>query len=468
MPKGILINMFKNIKKIFFVGIGGIGMSGIAELLSKQGYIVSGSDTNQSDITDRLESLGIKVFIGHSEANVDNVDLVVYTSAVNSTNPEVAAAIKKNILAVKRSEMLAECIRKNYGICIAGTHGKTTTTAMVGLTLIEAGLDPTILVGGNLNALGGSNTKLGLGDFAVVEADEFDRTFLMLSPTIAVLNNLELEHLDTYSDLNDIKLSFSEFANKVPFYGFVLLCNDEPYLQEISPTIKRKTITYGIKQESDYQAFEIKHQAFNTAFKVRYKNKYIGELKLKIPGEHNVKNALAALAIANELGIEFNKVKTALESFSGVQRRFDIKYDKELMVVDDYAHHPTEVAATLKGIKKAWNRRLVTVFQPHLYSRTRDFYKDFAKAFLISDVFICTDVYAARENKIEGITGELITSELSSLGHKNFYYLQNKNDITNLLMEIKREDDIIILMGAGDIWKYGENFVNHLEKKNER
>ncbi len=457
--------MFKNIKKVHFVGIGGIGMSGIAEILVNQGFEVSGSDKALSEVTDRLESIGIKVYEGHSPENLKDADVLVYSSAVQIDNPEVQAAIERKIPIIKRSEMLAETMRMKYGIGIAGTHGKTTTTSMVGLTLTEGGIDPTIIVGGKLSGLGGTNARLGNGEFIVVEADEFDRTFLKLTPTIAALTTLESEHLDTYKDLDDIKSAFVEFANKVPFYGFVALCLDEPALQDILPQINKKIITYGLTAQADVRATDIISSGFKTTYKVRYFNRELGELTLKIPGKHNVLNSLVAVIIGKELGVDFEIIKRALESFSGVYRRFEVKYDKEILVVDDYAHHPTETSATLKGIRDGWDRRLVVVFQPHLYSRTRDFYQEFGRSFLNTDVFICTDVYPARELPIEGVSGEMIANVTKKFGHKNVHYIADKKNIPALLNDIKKDGDIIVTMGAGDIWKYGEEFVGMLKNK---
>ena len=457
--------MFKNIKKVHFVGIGGIGMSGIAEILVNQGFEVSGSDKALSEVTDRLESIGIKVYEGHSLENLKDADVLVYSSAVQIDNPEVQAAIERKIPIIKRSEMLAETMRMKYGIGIAGTHGKTTTTSMVGLTLTEGGIDPTIIVGGKLSGLGGTNARLGNGEFIVVEADEFDRTFLKLTPTIAAITTLESEHLDTYKDLDDIKSAFVEFANKVPFYGFVALCLDEPALQDILPQINKKIITYGLTAQADVRATDIISSGFKTTYKVRYFNQELGELTLKIPGKHNVLNSLVAVIIGKELGVDFEIIKRALESFSGVYRRFEVKYDKEILVVDDYAHHPTETSATLKGIRDGWDRRLVVVFQPHLYSRTRDFYQEFGRSFLNTDVFICTDVYPARELPIEGVSGEMIANVTKKFGHKNVHYVADKKNIPALLNDIKKDGDIIVTMGAGDIWKYGEEFVGMLKSK---
>lgn len=459
--------MFKNIKRVHFVGIGGIGMSGIAEILLSQGFEVSGSDRALSDVTKRLQELGITVYEGHSAENLKDVDVLVYSSAVSIDNPEVEAAIERKIPVIKRAEMLAECMRMKYGIGIAGTHGKTTTTSMVGLVLTEGGIDPTIIVGGKLSGLGGTNARLGEGEFIVVEADEFDRTFLKLTPTIAAITTLESEHLDTYKDLDDIKAAFVEFANKVPFFGFVVICLDEPALQDIIPDINKKIITYGLTSQADIRAVDIKFTEFSSSFHVKYFGEDLGEIKLRIPGLHNVKNSMVAVCIAKELGIEFSVIKKALESFTGVYRRFETKYNKEILVIDDYAHHPTETTATLSGIRAGWDRRLVAVFQPHLFSRTKDFYQEFGRSFLNSDVFICTDVYPAREAPIEGISGELISNTAKKFGHKNVIYVKDKNDIPKVLNDIKKEGDIIITMGAGDIWKYGGLFVQSLKGENK-
>ena len=456
--------MFKSIKKIHFVGIGGIGMSGIAEILLNRGFEVSGSDLILTEVTKRLSDLGAKIYKGHSKDNVKDANVVVYSSAVvPANNPEVKAAIDKNIPIIKRAEMLAETMRMKYGIGIAGTHGKTTTTSMVGLTLTEGGVDPTIIVGGKLSGLGGTNARLGNGEFIVVEADEFDRTFLKLTPTIAAITTLESEHLDTYKDLDDIKTAFIEFANKVPFYGFVVICLDETALQDIIPNINKTIFTYGTTAQADIRAVDIEHYGFNSEYTVIYKGKKLGRVKLNIPGEQYVKNSLVAVTIGMELGIDFETIKKALEKFTGVYRRFETKYKNKVIVLDDYAHHPTETTVTLEGIRAGWDRRLIVVFQPHLYSRTRDFYQEFGKSFLNTDVFICTDIYPAREEPIEGVSGELISNITKKFGHKNVHYIKDKDDVPKKLMEIKKDGDIIITMGAGDIWKYGEKFVELLK-----
>lgn len=457
--------MMKTVKNVHFVGIGGIGMSGIAEILLNQGFTISGSDLSKTEVTDRLESLGIKVYEGHSAENLKEADVVVFSSAVKEDNPEVQAAIERKIPVIKRAEMLAECMRMKYGIGIAGTHGKTTTTSMVGLVLTEAKIDPTILVGGKLSGLGGTNARLGNGEFIVVEADEFDRTFLKLTPVIAALTTLEKEHLDTYKDLEDIKGAFIEFANKVPFFGFVVLCLDEPALQDIIPQINKTIFTYGTSPQADVRAIQISHHENYSEFTVIYKEKELGKIKLNIPGLHNIKNSLVAVTIATEMGVDFQTIQKALGKFSGVYRRFEKKYDDEVMVIDDYGHHPTEIDVTLDGIRRGWNRRLVAVFQPHLFSRTRDFYAEFGRSFLNSDIFICTDVYPAREKPIEGISGSMIAEAAKKFGHKNVYYEPDKTKIPELLKSIYKKDDIIITLGAGDIWKYGVQFVEYLKTK---
>ncbi len=459
--------MFSSIKKIHFVGIGGIGMSGIAEILLDQNFKVSGSDKVLSEITDHLRELGAEIYEGHSAANVkDDVDALVYSSAVPLDNPEILEAKRRKIPIIRRSEMLAEVMRLKYGIGVAGTHGKTTTTSMISLILMEGGLDPTVIVGGRLHGLGGSNARLGKGEFIVVEADEFDRSFLSITPTIAVLTTLETDHLDCYRDLEDIKSAFVQFAGKVPFYGFVVLCLDEPALQDIiSELSHKKIITYGLTPQSDMQAIDINFNKDSSTFTVTKDKKELGKINLKCPGVHNVQNALAAISVGYELSIPFEKIKSGIEKFSGVFRRWEKKGEvKGIAVYDDYAHHPTECKATLLGAKQGWKKRIVCVFQPHLYTRTRDFYEEFGKAFLLSDVLVVTDVYPAREEPIQGVSGELIANAAKQFGHKNVHYVANKNNLPDYLIKIVNSGDIVITMGAGDIYKYGIEFLNKLRK----
>lgn len=443
-------------------------MSGIAEILIDQGFRVSGSDRALSEVTERLQKLGAKIFEGHAAANVGaDVDAVVYSSAVPHDNPEFIEAVRRKIPVIRRAEMLAEVMRLKYGIGIAGTHGKTTTTSMVSLILMEGNLDPTVIVGGKLSGLGGTNARLGHGDFIVVEADEFDRSFLSITPTVAVLTTLETDHLDCYRDLEDIKGAFVQFASKVPFYGFIVLCLDEPALQDIMPQLnQKKIITYGFNPQADVQAVDIRHKDNTTSFIVLKNGKEFGTIILQIPGKHNVQNALAAISVGLELGVSFSQVKEGIEKFSGVYRRWEKKGEVNgISVYDDYAHHPTECRATLAGVKAGWRRRVVCVFQPHLYSRTRDFYEEFGKAFLLSDVLIVTDVYPAREEPIQGISGELITNAAQQYGHKNVHYVADKKRVPDELMNIVQPNDIVITMGAGDIWKYGDEFLQQLKSK---
>jgi UDP-N-acetylmuramate--alanine ligase len=460
--------MFSSIKKIHFVGIGGIGMSGIAEILMDQQFKVSGSDRAVSEITERLQQLGADIYEGHDPAHVaSDVDALVYSSAVTPDNPEIIEARRRKIPVIRRAEMLAEVMRLKYGIGIAGTHGKTTTTSMVSLVLMEGNFDPTVIVGGRLGGIGGSNARLGHGDFIVVEADEYDRSFLSITPTIAVLTTLETDHLDCYRDLEDIKGAFVQFANKIPFYGFIVLCLDEPALQEIMPQLsQKKVIGYGLNPQADVQAIDIQYQNNTSLFSVVYNGQDLGRVTLPIPGKHNVQNALAAITVGLELGIPFEKVKRGIEKFSGVNRRWEKKGEVNgVTVYDDYAHHPTECRVTLVGAKAGWRRRTICVFQPHLYSRTRDFYEEFAKAFLSADVLIVTDVYPAREEPIQGISGELIVNAAKLFGHKNAIYVPDKKAVADTLMSVVKKDDIVIMMGAGDVWKLTPEILKKLKEK---
>jgi len=461
--------MFRSIKKIHFVGIGGIGMSGIAEILLDQAFSITGSDRQLSDVTEHLRDLGAVIYEGHSASNVEpDVDVLVYSSAVPPDNPELVEARCRKIPVIRRAEMLAEVMRLKYGIGIAGTHGKTTTTSMVSLVLMEGGLDPTAIVGGKLSGLGGTNARLGHGEFIVVEADEYDRSFLSITPTIAVLTTLDADHLDCYRDIEDIKSAFITFANKVPFYGFIILCLDEAALQDIMPKVsERKIVTYGLNAQADLQALDITHSENTSTFTVMSRGGVLGEIRLQVPGTHNVQNALAAIGVGLELGIPFEKIKAGMERFTGVYRRWEVKADVAgIMVVDDYAHHPTEIKASLEGAKSGWRkRRVICAFQPHLYSRTRDFYEEFGRAFFNADVVIVTDVYPAREEPIQGVTGELIVNAAKMFGHKDVRYVPDKKDVPDVLLSLARPGDIVITVGAGDIWKCGEEFIHKLQNR---
>lgn len=458
--------MFRSISNVHFVGIGGIGMSGIAEILLAEGFSVTGSDLAASEVTARLESLGARVIIGHAPDNVENAEVVVYSSAVKpEENPETQEAMRRKIPLIRRAEMLSEVIRMRYGVAVAGTHGKTTTTSMIGLVLIEGDVDPTVLVGGKLADLGGTNARRGNGEWTVVEADEYDRSFLSLLPTVAVITNLETDHLDIYSGIDDLKGAFVEFANKVPFYGFVTLCLDEPALVDIMPKMTRRVVSYGTSSQCDVRASDISYDEHSTRFTVLRRGEELGDIKLNVPGLHNVKNALAAVTVGLELGLKFKTIARALKTFRGVYRRFELKGEaKGVMVIDDYAHHPTEVKATLEGVKRGWDRRVVAIFQPHTFTRTRDFHSDFGKSFLNADVVLITDIYPARERSIQGITGELVARSAADFGHRGVTYVPNKDDIPEKIAEIVKPGDIVLTMGAGDIWKIGDRILEALKR----
>jgi UDP-N-acetylmuramate--alanine ligase len=461
--------MFRKVKKVHFVGIGGIGMSGIAELLLNLDFTVSGSDLVDSDIIQSLREKGATIHMGHEEANIDDCEVLVYSSAVKETNPELVAARRKGIPIIKRARMLGELIAlKDTSIAVGGTHGKTSTSSMIGTVLSQAGLDPTMVVGGLVRNIA-TNSRLGASELIVVEADEFDRSFLALRPTIAVITNIELEHTDCYDDLEDLFQAFAQFANSAPFYGAVIACLDSPGVQQIIQDIQRPVITYGLSSQADFSARDIQYQETNTEFTCLRKHQSIGRVTLQVPGEHNVVNSLAAVALGTEMGLEPAVILEGLKAYTGVRRRFEIKgVAKEIMVVDDYAHHPTEVKATLEAAKTGWDRRIVAVFQPHLYTRTRDFYKAFAEAFMNSEVLVVTDVYPAREEAIEGITGELVANAARESGHKAVYYLENLEDLIPLLDDITLPGDMVITLGAGTIWRYGQAYYDHLREQEEK
>lgn len=457
-------SIFKAINHIHFVGIGGIGMSGIAEILHNQGFKVTGSDLQTSENTEYLRKLGINIFIGHSTENINGADVVVYSSAVNpKENEETLAAVRLGIPVIRRAEMLAEVTRLNYTIAISGTHGKTTTTSMIGLILIKSGFDPTVIVGGRLSSFGGTNARLGNGDWTVVEADEYDRSFLQLQPTIAVINNVEAEHIDIYKDFDDLKNTFVEFASKVPFYGLIVAGIDDQGVKQILSKFQRKIVTFGTSKTADFRSENIKISKYFTNFDVVQNSQIIGNVSLKVPGLHNIRNALAAIAIAIQLGIDFETIKQSLEEFNGVTRRFEIKGERNnILVVDDYAHHPSEIRATLSAARNGSVRRIIAIFQPHTYSRTQAFYREFAASFDDSDVLILTDVYPSREKPIEGVSGKLIADTAIEMGHKNVIYETDLAKIPTIIKEIAKENDMIITMGAGNIWKIADALLEIL------
>ena len=456
---------FRKINQVHFVGIGGIGMSGIAELLLNLGFTVTGSDLNNSDNVKRLINLGIDVKIGHNPLNVGKTDVLVYSSAVQSENPEIIKARQNGIPVIKRAEMLGELISvKETSIAVGGTHGKTTTSSMIGTVLSYAKMEPTLVVGGLVQNLD-TNSKLGDGNVIVVEADEFDRSFLALKPTIAVITNIELEHTDCYDDLNDLKGAFLQFCQSVPFYGEVIVCIDSPAIREIIPKIERPMTTYGRSRDAAYRAENLRFDSTNSTYSVFRAEENLGEIRINVPGEHNVLNSLASVVIGLEMGLSFSKIQKGIETYNGVRRRFEIKgcYNN-IMVVDDYAHHPTEIISTLKAARGGWEKRIIAVFQPHLFSRTQAFFREFSDALKEADVIIITDIYPAREKPIPGITSELIYNECKNSGKQQCYYIPDLDNIIKKLDEIVKENDLVLTLGAGSIWRYSEAYARHLEK----
>ncbi len=443
--------MYGRIKKIHFVGIGGIGMSGIAELLLNQGYRVSGSDLRESDTTRRLAELGGEIKIGHQAENIQAVDVVVTSTAVKADNPEVVEANKQHIAVIPRAEMLAELMRMKYGIAIAGTHGKTTTTSMMALILFHAGIDPTAVIGGKLDAFG-SNAKLGRGKFLVAEADESDGSFMHLSPTIAVVTNIDEDHLDFYSGIDEIKQIFIDFINKVPFYGRAILCLEDRNIQSILPEVKKRFTTYGFSSQADFYADDITQRQGRTSFTAYHQGQELGRISFRMPGAHNVLNALAVIAVAHELEIPFQTIIGGFRNFGGLQRRFQVKDEiKGIMVVDDYGHHPAEIKATLAAAKSGWNKRVIAVFQPHRYSRTEALFDEFLTAFYQADKLIVTDVYAAGETPIEGATAKALAEGIASHGHKDVTYLETLDQVSEHVAEVAEPGDMIITLGAGSV-----------------
>ena len=445
----------KKFKHVFFSGIGGIGMSAMARILLEDGFKVSGSDRELSDITRQLTDLGAVIYKGQHAENIKNADVLVYSSAIAADNPERAAAGQLGIPVIRRAEMLAEMMRLKYCLAIAGTHGKTTTSAMCTTIFRQAGLQPTFLVGGRLLDLK-TNAGAGKGEFFITEADEYDRSFLALNPAFALITNIEADHLDCYHDLNDIKKAFISFASKVPFYGAVICCSDDAGVMDILPEINNRIITYGLNEQADYRAIRIQfdQSLATTTFAVYRQGKSIGNIKLVIPGEHNVKNALAAIALAVENEIPLHHIQTALAAFHGVERRFEVKgLIDNTMVIDDYAHHPTELGATLATARKIWPGRVLAVFQPHLFSRTRDFYKQFAERLLPADLIFITDIYPAREKPMAGITAELIVQELTKQSHPAVQYVPDRKNVAGEIRKHVQAGDMVLFMGAGDIWK---------------
>ncbi len=450
--------------RVHFVGIGGIGMSGIAEVLLNLGYLVSGSDLKESDVTRRLVQLGAKIQTGHKEDNVTEVDVVVISSAVKKDNPEVVAAKRRKIPVIPRAEMLAELMRLKYAVAIAGSHGKTTTTSMVATVLNAAGLDPTAVVGGKVNVLG-SNAKLGKSELMVVEADESDGSFLHLHPSIAVVTNIDPEHMDHYQTLDALKHAFVEFCNRVPFYGLNVLCLDHPNVQALLPLLEKRFVTYGSSHAADYRLEGIVLDGFKTRFRAFRREVDLGEFTVQMVGAHNAMNALSVIAVSDELDIPLDTVRTALENFGGVQRRFTVKGEaKGITVVDDYGHHPAEVRATLAGARKAFGRRLIVAFQPHRYTRTHDLFEDFCSAFNDADIVFLTDIYGAGEEPIPGITSEKLAEAVRAHGHPDVTWIGKRAELVKAIEAKLQPGDIVLTLGAGDITNTGPDLLAALQQ----
>jgi UDP-N-acetylmuramate--alanine ligase len=454
--------MFGKIKHIHLVGIGGTGMSGIAELLLNLAYKVSGSDLVKTDVTERLAGLGGQISIGHDAACVEGADVVVYSSAVRRENVEIVEAHKRGIPVIPRAEMLAELMRMKRGIAVGGAHGKTTTTWLVGLVMASAGLDPTIIVGGRLKAIG-TNAKLGGGNYIVAEADESDGSFLRLSPTLAVITTIDEEHLDHYSGIDAIKESFVEFANKVPFYGAAIVCLDEENIQSVIPRIERRVITYGFSQQADVRGTDVSPDGISVTFNVSLRDAKLGSVLLRTPGDHNIFNALAAVAVGLELDIPFPAISEGISQFTGISRRLEVKGEASgITFIDDYAHHPTEIMATLATIKAIWGRRIIALLQPHRYTRTRALWEKLGRSFYDADTVVVTSIYAAGEEPIPGVTAELIAKAALRSGHRGVRFLPARDESVQYLTATAGRGDIVVTLGAGDVWKMGDDAFRRL------
>jgi len=458
-------HVYRKLKHIHMIGIGGTGMSGIAEVLLNLGYKVSGTDLQTNEVTLRLAQLGAKVFKGHRADRVHGADVAVISSAVKEANVEVQEARLLKIPVIPRAEMLAELMRMKYGIAVAGSHGKTTTTSMIALVLEYGGFDPTIIVGGRLNTIG-ANAKLGAGDFIVAEADESDRSFLYLSPFVAVLTNIDDEHLDQYQNVEEIKKTFANFANKVPFYCPIILCLDDPNLQSLIPQLERRLITYGFSSQADIFARDHAFSGFRSSSMLYRKGKKLGGLKLQVPGKHNISNAMAAVAAGLDLDMPPKLILKALEDYTGIGRRFEMKKEVNgIMVVEDYGHHPTEIKATLDAAKRGWQRRLVVLFQPHRYTRLSLLMDSFATAFNQADVLIVTEIYPAGETPIAGVNGRALYEAVRQFGHKNVHFEPNLKKIPSLVRRLARQGDIVLAQGAGNITRVVPEIIAVLEEK---
>ncbi len=457
--------MQRKVKRIHFVGIGGIGMSGIAEVLLNLGYGISGSDAQVSDTTLRLQRLGAEVAQGHAAENIGNADVVVTSTAVKKDNPEVVEAHRRNIPVIPRAEMLAELLKMKFSVAVSGSHGKTTTTSMVSTILAQGGLDPTMVIGGKLASIG-SNARLGDGDIIVAEADESDGSFLKLSPTIAVITNIDREHLDYYPGIVEIKDAFLKFANIVPFYGCIVMCNDNEHVREIAGSIKRRVITYGIDHPADYSAGDIRFLENKTIYQLSYQGQNLGDVELAVPGLFNVYNSMAAAAVGRELGLDMVTIRKGLLAFTGVQRRLELKgCEGSITVVDDYGHHPTEILATLAAARQMWRGRLLVVFQPHRFTRTKALFDEFIRSFSDADVLVLNDIYPASEAPIPGINSAALWAAIKEGGHPHVEYIAQAQNTIDFLLANAKPGDTVITLGAGSVYKIGEAFLAELAKK---
>ena len=462
------IRPFERRHRVHFVGIGGVGMSGIAEVLLNLGYDISGSDLQETDATRRLRSLGAEVHIGHDAANLaEALSVVVISTAVKFSNPEVVAAKERQIPVIPRAEMLAELMRMKYGVAVAGSHGKTTTTSMIGHVLTEAGMDPTLVIGGRVRSLAG-NAQMGKGDILVAEADESDGTFLLLSPAVAVVTNIDREHIEYYGTTEELADAFLEFINKVPFYGIAALCLDHPTVRGLLPRVKKRVVTYGLSADADFTAADVRIRQMESRFSVRYRGRALGTVALPMPGRHSVANALAAIAVAGELGIDFAAAAAALGEFAGIHRRSEIKGEiAGVLVMDDYGHHPTEIEATLRAIIEGWDRPLTVVFQPHRYSRTKDLFEDFVPAFDRAHRLILTEIYAAGEEPLPGTSGEELYRAIRRRGHMDVEFIAEKDEVAVRLLPRLVDGDMVLTLGAGDIYKVGETLIESLREQRQ-
>ncbi|MCA1959592.1 MAG: UDP-N-acetylmuramate--L-alanine ligase [Desulfomonile sp.] len=460
--------LFQRVRDVHFVGIGGVGMSGIAEILLALGFHVSGSDLAESAGTRRLESLGARIWIGHHRDHLEKADVVVFSSAVPDDNPELVAARERRIPVIPRAEMLAELMRMQTSVAVAGMHGKTTTTSMIASVLSHAGLEPTVVIGGKLDVLGGG-AKLGAGNLLVAEADESDRSFLKLFPSLAVVTNMDLEHLDCYRSMQEIRSAFLEFINRLPFYGYAIVCLDDPEVQKIIPSIKKRFITYGLSSQAVIRGYKPRFERDLSIVSVFKEDRFLGEIRLPMPGSHNVVNALAAIAVADVFEVQFAQVKEALDSFPGVQRRFTVKGRAAgVTVIDDYGHHPTEIRAVLLAARQVSQGRIAVLFQPHRYSRTQALFDEFLTAFLDVDILYVMDIYPASEKPIDGVTGQALYEGIRARGHKKARFVPDRDAIPARVAEELEPGDMIITLGAGNVTQLGPEILKALRAKEAR